>query len=200
MQHRRVTLLGAVGLTMTLIAGCGSVGGGGGGSSTPAAGASQDPKDMTMVNVVKIKGISWFDRMAVGDENFAKRTGVDTRQEGADDTSPEKQIQIIQDLIPQKPTAITVVPNSPEALQNVLGQARGQGSRSSPTRPPAFRTPTSTSKPSTTLLTAGRSCRTSRSAWASRASTSSSSGVLLPRPTCSGSAPPMTCRSASFPA
>ena len=80
-----------------------------------------------MVNVVKIKGISWFDRMAVGDENFAKRTGVDTRQEGADDTSPEKQIQIIQDLIPQKPTAITVVPNSPEALQNVLGQARAQG-------------------------------------------------------------------------
>ena len=76
MQHRRVTLLGAVGLTMTLIAGCGSVGGGGGGSSTPAAGASQDPKDMTMVNVVKVKGIPWFDRMAVGDENFAKRTGV----------------------------------------------------------------------------------------------------------------------------
>ena len=38
-----------------------------------------------------------------------------------------QQIQIIQDLIPQKPTAITVVPNSPEALQNVLGQARAQG-------------------------------------------------------------------------
>jgi len=127
MHHRRLALLGTVGVIMTLIAGCGSVGGGGGGSSTRAAGASQDPKDMTMVNVVKIKGISWFDRMAVGDENFAKRTGVDTRQEGADDTSPEKQIQIIQDLIPQKPTAITVVPNSPEALQNVLGQARGQG-------------------------------------------------------------------------
>ena len=30
-------------------------------------------------------------------------------------------------MIPQKPTAITVVPNSPETLQNVLGQARGQG-------------------------------------------------------------------------
>ena len=128
MQHRRTALLGAVALSMTLIAGCGSVGGGAGGSSSaPAGGTTQDPKDMTMVNVVKIKGISWFDRMAVGDEEFAKRTGVDTRQEGADDTSPEKQIQIIQDLIPQKPTAITVVPNSPEALQNVLGQARAQG-------------------------------------------------------------------------
>src|SRR4051812_35351195 len=122
MHHKRLALLGTVGVVMTLIAGCGSVGGGGvGGTSTPAAGASQDPSDMTMVNVVKIKGISWFDRMAVGDENFAQRTGVHTRQEGADDTSPDKQIQIIQDLIPQKPTAITVVPNSPEALQNVLG-------------------------------------------------------------------------------
>src|SRR5690348_11292291 len=123
MQQRRAALLGAVGLTMTLIAGCGSVGGGAAGNSSAPAGGTQDPKDMTMVNVVKVKGIAWFDRMAVGDQNFAKRTGVDTRQEGADDTSPEKQIQIIQDLIPQHPTAITVVPNSPEALQNVLGQA-----------------------------------------------------------------------------
>src|SRR5690242_3627816 len=98
MQQRRAALLGAVGLTMTLIAGCGSVGGGAAGnSSAPAGGATQDPKDMTMVNVVKVKGIAWFDRMAVGDQDFAKRTGVDTRQEGADDTSPEKQIQIIQD-------------------------------------------------------------------------------------------------------
>jgi simple sugar transport system substrate-binding protein len=128
MRLRPVALLGAVGLSVTLIAGCGSVGGGAGGTSNaPAGGAAKDPKDMTMVNVVKVKGIAWFDRMAVGDENFAKRTGVDTRQEGGDDTSPEKQIQIIQDLIPQHPTAITVVPNSPEALQNVLGQARAQG-------------------------------------------------------------------------
>src|ERR1700709_2287678 len=130
MRLRPVALLGAVGLSVTLIAGCGSVGGGAGGtSSAPAGGAAQDPKDMTMVNVVKVKGIARFDRMAVGDENFAKRTGVDTRQEGGDDTSPEKQIQIIQDLIPQHPTAITVVPNSPEAMQNVLGQAPGQGNK-----------------------------------------------------------------------
>lgn len=128
MQHKRVALLGAVAVTMTLIAGCGSVGGGAAGNSgAPGDGAPKDPKDMTMVNVVKVKGISWFDRMAVGDANFAKRTGVDTRQEGGDDTSPEKQIQIIQDLIPQQPTAITVVPNSPESLQTVLGQARAQG-------------------------------------------------------------------------
>ena len=116
MRRRRTALLGTVGVTMTLIAG-----------STSVAGASPDPKDMTMVNVVKVKGIPWFNRMAVGDQNFAKRTGVHTSQEGGDDTSPQKQVQLIADLIPRHPTAITVVPNSPEALENVLGQARAQG-------------------------------------------------------------------------
>jgi simple sugar transport system substrate-binding protein len=112
---------------MTLIALCGLVFGGGAGSSLAAPGQSQDPKDMTMVNVVKVKGIPWFNRMAVGNENFAKRTGVHTSQEGGNDTSPEKQVEIIEKLIPAHPTAITVVPNSPEALQDVLGRARAKG-------------------------------------------------------------------------
>ncbi|MCV7173759.1 substrate-binding domain-containing protein [Mycobacterium manitobense] len=130
MRDRRMALLVALGVAATALVGCGSGDDGGddaGSSSAPADGAGQDPKDMTMVNVVKIKGILWFDRMAEGDASFAARTGVQTRQEGADDTSPEKQVQIIADLIPQNPTAITVVPNSPEALHAVLGQARGQG-------------------------------------------------------------------------
>jgi simple sugar transport system substrate-binding protein len=112
-----MALLGALGVTMTLAAGF----------TAPAASSAPAPKDMTMVNVVKAKGLPWFNRMAVGDQNFAKRTGVQTRQEGANDTSPEKQLQIIEKLIPQRPTAITVVPNSPEALQDVLGRARAQG-------------------------------------------------------------------------
>jgi simple sugar transport system substrate-binding protein len=55
-------------------------------ASNGVANASPDPRDMTMVNVVKVKGLPWFNRMAVGDENFAQRTGVHTSQEGADDT------------------------------------------------------------------------------------------------------------------
>ena len=49
-----------------------------------------------MVTVVKVQGIAWFDRMGEGVKAFAERTGVDARQEGGDDVSPEKQIQIIQ--------------------------------------------------------------------------------------------------------
>lgn len=92
----------------------------------PTEGAAPDD-DMVMVTVVKAKTIPWFQRMAVGIEEFAEETGIDARDEGADDVSPEKQVQIVQDLIAQNPTAITVVPNSPEALANVLGQAREQG-------------------------------------------------------------------------
>ena len=116
MRRSRTGLLGAVGVAMTLIA-----------ASTGVANAAPDPRDMTMVNVVKVKGLPWFNRMAVGDANFATRTGVVTSQEGADDTSPEKQVQLIAALIPTRPTAITVVPNSVDALEDVLGQARAQG-------------------------------------------------------------------------
>lgn len=116
MRRSRTALLGAVGVTITLIV-----------ASTGVANASPDPQVMTMVNVVKVEGIPWFNRMAVGVENFATRTGVQTSQEGGDDTSPQKQVQLIADLIPRHPTAITVVPNSVDALEDVLGQARAQG-------------------------------------------------------------------------
>lgn len=115
----------ASGLAVALLAGCSSVGGGS--TGTAAEGGSAAPEDLTMVTVVKLTGIAWFDRMAEGVDTYAERTGIDARVEGGDDVSPEKQIQIIQDLIAQRPSAITVVPNSPEALSNVLASARSQG-------------------------------------------------------------------------
>ena len=126
MKHTRTTAVVATGLAALLMAGCGSVNDGpaDGGAST---GGGSSSSDMTMVTVVKVKGIAWFDRMDVGVVAYGERTGIDTRTEGGDDVSPEKQIQIIQDLIAQKPTAITVVPNSPKALSSVLAQAKAQG-------------------------------------------------------------------------
>lgn len=107
-----------------LLVGCTTVGAGSGDST---GGGDAAPEDMVMVTVVKAQTIPWFQRMAVGVQEFADETGIDARQEGADDVSPEKQVAIIQDLIAQGPTAITVVPNSPEALSSVLAQARAQG-------------------------------------------------------------------------
>ena len=117
MKHRKLATIAAAGSALLLLAGCGSTGG------APAA----EGGDGAYVTVVKITGVGWFDRMEVGVRAFAERTGIDARQEGGDDASPEKQVQIVQDLIAQAPTAITVVPNSPEALESVLASAREQG-------------------------------------------------------------------------
>ncbi|TFD79196.1 autoinducer 2 ABC transporter substrate-binding protein [Cryobacterium fucosi] len=116
---RGTALLAGASLALTGCTSIGSVG------SEPNS--TKSAKDMVMVTVVKAQTIPWFQRMAVGVKSFADRTGIDARQEGADDVSPEKQVQIVQDLIAQQPTAITVVPNSPEALASVLKQARDQG-------------------------------------------------------------------------
>ena len=123
--HRLLRVHALAAASMLTLAACSQVGGSSGTDSD--AKGSTSPEDMVMVTVVKAQTIPWFQRMAVGVKDFADETGIDARQEGADDVSPEKQVQIVQDLIAQKPTAITVVPNSPEALANVLGQAREQG-------------------------------------------------------------------------
>ena len=117
------TALGAALIAAAMLAvGCGSDSGGGGGG-----GSATSEKDMRVVTVVKLLGVGWFDRMDTGIKEFAQETGVDAKMTGADDATPEKQIKIIQDLITERPTAITVVPNSPQALEGVLKQAQSAG-------------------------------------------------------------------------
>ena len=125
MRRAVATGVGIAAVAALALTGCGQVGGSGGGGGEAGGGGGDEA--LTMVTVVKVSGVGWFDRMEVGVDEYAEESGNDARQEGADDASPEKQIQIIQDLIPQSPAAITVVPNSPEALEAVLGQAREQG-------------------------------------------------------------------------
>jgi simple sugar transport system substrate-binding protein len=80
-----------------------------------------------IVTVVKRTGIVWFERMEEGIKQFAAENGVDATMTGAADADPQKQADIIRKLIGEKPNAITVVPNSPEALEEVLKQARAAG-------------------------------------------------------------------------
>ena len=84
-------------------------------------------KKIRIVTVVKRTGIVWFERMEEGIKQFAAQNGVDATMIGADDADPQKQAEIIRKLIGEKPDAITVVPNSPEALEEVLKQARAAG-------------------------------------------------------------------------
>jgi simple sugar transport system substrate-binding protein len=80
-----------------------------------------------IVTVVKRTGIMWFERMQEGIKQFAAENRVDATMTGAADADPKKQANIIRKLIAEKPNAITVVPNSPEALEEVLKQARAAG-------------------------------------------------------------------------
>src|SRR5215510_9577479 len=80
-----------------------------------------------IVTVVKRTGIGWFERMEQGIKEFAAQNGVDASMIGAADADPQKQADIIRKLIAEKPSAITVVPNSPEALEEVLKEAREAG-------------------------------------------------------------------------
>ena len=98
-------------------------------SASRGQGDRQDVKaqKIRIVTVVKRTGIVWFERMQEGIEQFAAQNGVDATMTGAADADPEKQADIIRKLIAEKPNAITVVPNSPEALEEVVKQARAAG-------------------------------------------------------------------------
>src|SRR5262245_20544255 len=88
---------------------------------------AETKKKIRIVTVVKRTGIGWFERMEKGIKQFAAQNGVDATVTGAADADPQKQADIVRKLIAEKPNAITVVPNSPEALEAVLKQARAAG-------------------------------------------------------------------------
>jgi simple sugar transport system substrate-binding protein len=118
---RKIGFLAGAMSASLLLGACGS------GTAGGASDGTTSPEDMRLVNVVKLVGVGWFDRMEEGVNEFAEESGIDATQTGADDASPEKQVKVIQDLIAQRPTAITVVPNSPESLEATLKRAQSEG-------------------------------------------------------------------------
>jgi simple sugar transport system substrate-binding protein len=77
----------------------------------------------TIVTVVKLIGVNWFSRMAEGTKKFGSETGTNTSLIGPPTADAALQVQEIEDLIAKKVNAITIVPNSPEALEPVLKKA-----------------------------------------------------------------------------
>ncbi|WP_084075330.1 substrate-binding domain-containing protein [Demequina sp. NBRC 110052] len=99
-----------------------------GGSGDDVSDGGSDSSEVQIVNVVKLSGGDWFNRMEVGNQEWAAANpGYVVTQTAGDDASEEKQIAIINDLLPQQPAALTVVPNSPESLENVLSRAQEAG-------------------------------------------------------------------------
>jgi len=84
-------------------------------------------KKYTIVTVVKITGINWFNRMEEGVKQFAKETGNNAYQTGPAQADAALQLKLIQDLIAKKPDAIAVVPFDPAVLEPALKQALERG-------------------------------------------------------------------------
>ncbi|MGO1225281.1 MAG: substrate-binding domain-containing protein [Brachybacterium sp.] len=98
----------------------------GGGDSQGERGADAGP--FKIATVPKVEGISWFQAMANGVDQFnADNDDVDAWQIGPDTEDAAKQVQIIEDLIAQGVDAIVVVPNDPQALIPSLTKARDGG-------------------------------------------------------------------------
>ena len=96
----------------------------GGAVSTVAA---EEDNDYTIVTIVKLTGVAWFDRMEEGVQKFAEDTGVDAYQIGDTTADPAAQVQKIREAMDAGADAICVVPNSTESLEQVLQEARDKG-------------------------------------------------------------------------
>ncbi len=78
----------------------------------------------SIVMVVKLEGVAWFDNMRLGIQAFAKdHPDIDAYQTGAESADPAAQVKIIEDLIAKGVNAILAVPNDPASLVPVFKRA-----------------------------------------------------------------------------
>jgi simple sugar transport system substrate-binding protein len=84
-------------------------------------------KKYTIITVVKITGINWFNRMEEGVKQYAKDSGNNATQTGPAQADAAQQLQVITDLVARKPDAIAVVPFDPATLEPILKQALDRG-------------------------------------------------------------------------
>ncbi|EET62736.1 hypothetical protein BRYFOR_05086 [Marvinbryantia formatexigens DSM 14469] len=78
----------------------------------------------TIANTPKCIGISWWDRMQVGNERFTEATGNEVYQSGpTGDADVAVQISSIEDAIASGVDAITVIPSDPSAVETTLAKA-----------------------------------------------------------------------------
>ena len=82
---------------------------------------------LEIVMVAKHEGISWFDDMRTGVEEFGEDYGVNAYQIAPEGGDPAKQVQMVEDLIAKGVDAICVVPNDPLSMVPVLRKAKEAG-------------------------------------------------------------------------
>jgi len=89
---------------------------------------SAQAKGKTIVMVVKLEGVAWFDNMRTGITAFGNdHPDITAYQTGAATADPAAQASLIEDLIAKGVNAILAVPNDPASLVSVFKRANEAG-------------------------------------------------------------------------
>lgn len=83
--------------------------------------------EKTMVTVVKIAGIPWFNFLNEGLQAAGKRFGIKTSMVGPAHVDPAQQVRLVEDLIAKKVDVIGLVPLDVKVLAPVLERAQQAG-------------------------------------------------------------------------
>jgi simple sugar transport system substrate-binding protein len=81
----------------------------------------------TIAVVPKMTGITWFQRMQAGVEEYAKETGENVTYGGPATGDNSQQVAYVEDLIAKKVDAICIVPFDTKGMEDVLKKARKAG-------------------------------------------------------------------------
>lgn len=93
----------------------------------PLIATSVYAEQKTVVNIAKVDGMPWFNRMGEGVVRAGKDFNVNASQVGPASTDAPQQVKIIEDLIARNVNAITIVPNDANVLEPVFKKARDGG-------------------------------------------------------------------------
>ncbi|GAA4341060.1 autoinducer 2 ABC transporter substrate-binding protein [Variovorax defluvii] len=93
-----------------------------------AAAAAPAQQQQTIVTIVKVSGIPWFERMEEGVKAFEESSpGVSTRQVGPAEAVAAPQVKLIEEVMARRADAIAIVPTDPAAIEEVAGRALRSG-------------------------------------------------------------------------
>src|SRR3982750_3220702 len=81
----------------------------------------------SMVTVVKIAGIPWFNAVEKGIKKGAKDFNIDATMVGPANVDPAQQVKLLEDLIAKKVTVIGLVPLDVKVCEPVLKRAQAAG-------------------------------------------------------------------------
>lgn len=96
-------------------------------ASSALPGLAQAAGEPTMVTVVKITGIPWFNLVDKGLERGGKKFDMNVSMIGPAHVDPAQQVGLVEDLIAKKVDAIGLVPLDVKVLAPVLQRAQQAG-------------------------------------------------------------------------